>query len=358
LIGLLLPAVQKVREAAARMKCSNNLKQIGLAAHNYESAYGYFPPGYQGPKLHNEQNGFSDTYKASYMGVLYFLLPYMEQASLFQQTLSEDANTAFDRQWWVTSANLVAAQYKIRIFQCPSTNPDTAPVGGIALTGHIYNTNSTTGSEPKDFTTGLGGGYLGPYMYFGSDNYYIPASSIPTGFTVGTTNYFGVAGTFGAGTHNGIGSPPFNIPLKSYSGIFYNRSATKIVSISDGTSNTLMFGESIGGGKGGAPNIAFPWIGPNVIATRWGLPQTGSNSLPNATGSLNNYPAYRQFSSSHTGVILFCFADGSVRGLSPGASNNFPEPTYPAVPSSDWYVLQALAGAQDGQIIGSSAILP
>src|SRR5262249_48007418 len=84
LIGLLLPAVQKVRAAAARMSCQNNLKQIGLAAHNYESASGYFPPGYLGPKVCNESNGFSDSYKASYLGVLYFLLPYLEQNSLFQ----------------------------------------------------------------------------------------------------------------------------------------------------------------------------------------------------------------------------------------------------------------------------------
>ena len=69
LIGLLLPAVQKVREAAARTTCINNLKQIGLSAHSYEGAIGYLPPGHD----------------INAVGPLVYLLPHLEQGPLYQQ---------------------------------------------------------------------------------------------------------------------------------------------------------------------------------------------------------------------------------------------------------------------------------
>ena len=103
LIGLLLPAVQKVREAAARMKCSNNLKQMGLASHNFESAYQALPPG--------EWTRSSDggTSRPALGAVL---LGYIEQANKFNQF-----NFAFD----VTSAtNAAARQQDVPIFLCPS----------------------------------------------------------------------------------------------------------------------------------------------------------------------------------------------------------------------------------------------
>src|SRR5262245_49510331 len=95
LIGLLLPAVQKVREAAARMKCSNNLKQLGIAAHSYHDANGTFPPAVQiaSPGPAGDQNMVS-AYRTPGFGPNWcvFLLPYFEQDALFKQVAANVAN--------------------------------------------------------------------------------------------------------------------------------------------------------------------------------------------------------------------------------------------------------------------------
>jgi prepilin-type processing-associated H-X9-DG protein len=111
LVGLLLPAVQKVREAAARTQCQNNLKQIGLACHGYHDAEQSFPPGYRASGAYAD--GATDT--APGWGWSAFLLPYLEQGDLnarinFGLPIEAPANTA-------------AAQAVLKVYLCPSDLP-------------------------------------------------------------------------------------------------------------------------------------------------------------------------------------------------------------------------------------------
>jgi prepilin-type N-terminal cleavage/methylation domain-containing protein/prepilin-type processing-associated H-X9-DG protein len=101
LIGLLLPAVQKVREAAARTQCQNNLKQLGLAAHNFHSANNKFPDGAHGSGV---AYGNSDLSR---------LLPYIEQDNIAK-------NYDYNQPWWGSTDNVAVAANRIKIMMCPS----------------------------------------------------------------------------------------------------------------------------------------------------------------------------------------------------------------------------------------------
>src|SRR4051794_766748 len=117
LIGLLLPAVQKVREAAARTKCQNNLKQIGLACHNYASANGYLPPGITG----DGANYTNPSISGPYVGCLAYILPYVEQDNIYRQLQVNWSIKPVDGPaWWTNGANVSAARNRIAIYMCPS----------------------------------------------------------------------------------------------------------------------------------------------------------------------------------------------------------------------------------------------
>jgi prepilin-type N-terminal cleavage/methylation domain-containing protein/prepilin-type processing-associated H-X9-DG protein len=111
LIGLLLPAVQKVREAANRMKCANNLKQIGLALHGYHDAYGKFPPGVVNGPL-PEVGVMTDALN----GNMPFLLPYLEQEALSR---SYNWNAS-----WFAPENQPGVSQQLKVVQCPSAEPN------------------------------------------------------------------------------------------------------------------------------------------------------------------------------------------------------------------------------------------
>jgi len=279
LIGLLLPAVQKVREAAARMTCANNLKQISLAAHNYDSANGCLPPGVVGHQYNTQRNsGF--TWGAAGIGTLVYLLPYVEQDNIFRM-LSPAPSTNFEPggygaamtyHWYANSSYLNAAYNQVKNFRCPSDNPDI----------NEYGTFITLYTDATTLT--MTGGYY------------------PNGYNLaerlGKSNYAPCAGAIGEGSNAG---------WAVYAGPFTDLSNNKIGNIPDGTSNTVFFGETLGGNPDGAGkgkrDYSLSWMGAGTMATYWGSPDT---------------PQWYTYSSRHTGVILFGFGDGSVRGVKRG----------------------------------------
>jgi len=156
LIGLLLPAVQKVREAASRMKCQNNMKQLGLAVHNYESTNGTLPP-YQHTKV---INGNTRTSSAS---IFAMILPYVEQANkllLFHPDLNYDVNadTAIDASITpATYGQTPARTYDVPIYLCPSDGSSNNYFGAGRLSYH-GSQGATADSRSSTSDAGIFGG--------------------------------------------------------------------------------------------------------------------------------------------------------------------------------------------------------
>ena len=127
LIGLLLPAVQKVREAANRIKCTNNLKQIGLAAHSYHDTNGHFPPGI----------GYTPLAANGVWGVgLFHLLPYLEQDNLYRGALGPVQLPTGPITLYCPINNNVYSQ-PVPVFLCPS-DPSVGPGGVVTVNGFTW----------------------------------------------------------------------------------------------------------------------------------------------------------------------------------------------------------------------------
>ncbi len=318
LIGLLLPAVQAAREAARRIQCTNNLKQLGLSLANYHDSTGSYPPAAQG--------GMGSVYM-NYTGYS-FLLPYLEQSSTFHafnfdQNLKSGPTAYFG---WSLPANSTGYAVQVDAFLCPS-NPRPGLVG------------SSVGSGTLAWSVDRAG--VTDYLFNGGANRYV------------------VPG-FGETTRNG----PFGFDT-----------ATRIAEIRDGTSQTFLMAEAAGGNArnkfratgSGENRVCIPMDTPlggsagnaavfyeNLMfmaygrSRTWGpdrriigglvgrtVDQSGSPYRPNdcAYDSITDVfipppgpaaPALGQqlpnFRSSHPGLINAVFADGSVRAIRNGVS--------------------------------------
>jgi len=340
LIGLLVPAVQKVRAAAARTMCINNLKQLGVAAHAYHSANKRLPPGYDGPSpdVPAPTAGFQTNGNPHWIGSLVYMLPYLEQEPIYKQlkTINAPATTG---TWWSINPDYTLSYTQLPVFLCPSdpVSPGTTLTGGSPA---FYHENIPAApSTPPD---GKGSGVI---------MYYFPEASNPGISNIGRTNYTGIAGVSWA---NATTSSPSSGPGANYAlfeGIFTCRSRTTIVGITDGSSNTLMYGEGLGGSSPAARDFQWTWIATGAMATFQGI-CNGQSITSAGTATVTN-PAYSNFSSAHGGIVYFCFADGSVRGL---MANNSTQRN-PTTLGSDWYLFQSLAGMRDGSTWDTSSMV-
>ena len=295
LIGMLLPAVQQVREAARRTACANNVRQIALAAMNYESAHQHFPVG--APVTQNENGN-----RGGGHGMWSFMLEFIEQGNVFDQLDLTLTNTAVEPQKFTV----------IPAYFCPSF-----PFEDVLGTPPAANATTVSGNVRE--------GALLTYQGIGGVYYNTPDEKVY------------------ADDRN---LPHGAIPLN---GVFTFDEPRGIQDIYDGTSNTLMIGEFvhidqnvITGVSDNLPGDIRPWI----------LAQTGNRASYSFKISQHtpNEPVVRDapvkfthlpMSSFHPGITNFALADGSVRTVSDNVDIN---------------VYQAASTINEGEVIDANEL--
>ncbi len=269
LISLLLPAVQSAREAARRAQCTNNLKQIGLAALNYESTTGVLPGG-----SYSSWDPYHSYFSANFSCFVH-MLPYFEQAPMYNAV-----NFNLTRY---NLENITIAGVKIASLNCPSDQTDLQPILPRA-----YGWN------------------------YGYD--VIPTSPV---YNQAFTSYGGCSGTYISKYYIGISSSNPQQVLSQMNGLIYDDSTVKLAQITDGTSNTFLFGE----------RAKFPLakVDPSFAVSdgSWNTGQYYDTMVstfypPNLANSSTAIPSTSYYapamaSSMHPGGLNFGFADGSVR---------------------------------------------
>lgn len=368
LVGLLLPAVQAAREAARRMSCTNNMKQLGLACHNFESAFKKYPPGgmFTIDLYFNLAAWFDEPGQYTNVGTLGFILPYIEQTTAstpFTQNLSMDVadfqsvlptpQPVFPNRrnhYWAfpqivgDPANPAlpgVTATRIPSFECPSDN---------AQAGRILSTPS------QEAPVGL---WIirspnGP-IYGGSGmNDTLPQ---PVTRSHNVTNYLGVAGRRNhtvATRHRGTpvagydpndpwqSTPSFAVlEIDGYEGMMPHIKQVKVGDVNDGLSNTFLLGEVTGdfrdANRGTGRIRSFSWLAHSLGTELNARPMVNATTAPAVLPQWNparpNFSSER-FNSRHAGrVVNFTLGDGSVK---------------PIPPTTDPEVVLRLSGRNDG----------
>ncbi|HLA84347.1 MAG TPA: DUF1559 domain-containing protein [Thermoguttaceae bacterium] len=308
LIALLLPAVQAAREAARRAQCTNNLKNIALGAQNFESAFRRFPPGV----LANPTGQPGDVeYQLS--SVFTFILPYLEMRESYERIAnSASGNTATGQN--NTALGNYSGQYVSLVdvdkpgvsWANPLHNSTSPPVGTAWKEAFNQLAVLTCPSSPQ-----RRGSDVNICITIDMGTVWTWKLSTPNK-DLGRTSYLGVAGLLGK-TGQTITVAQVLVPIDSLRGVFYSRSKTTNRDIRDGTSQTLMFGESTGVG-------VDPSVTTTIKEDPWGY--MGCGQMPSYYHFLDllvpakaGIDEFLQFSSDHGETCLFAKADCSVTSV-------------------------------------------
>ena len=290
LIGLLLPAVQKVREAANRTRCVNNLKQCALGMHTCHDANGAFPSGGWGWQWLGDSDRGSGPSQPG--GWVFSIMPYIEQGNLYSQAAGLTGTAKLNAQAALSTVPLA-------IMNCPSRRPTMQlPISA----SFVYNnaTNPVLLSGRTDYAA-LGGSLASSSEYGGG-----PAS-LADGDNTTSSGYF---------QENPSATDP-----TIFTGIFYARSQTHIVNIIAGTSNVIMIGEKFvckdlytTGTDAGDNECMYVGMDNDIIRSTDAPPIEDQLSTVTSIDTPASHTT--RFGSAHVRGFNAAFADGSVRNIS------------------------------------------